>query len=50
LVIDRRNAIVHEADLNPSYPGERWPIDRAQVDHACNLVESIERAIFKVTV
>jgi hypothetical protein len=49
LVIDRRNKIAHEADIDPSYPGQRWPIDRAQVEYACTLLENIARAIFKVT-
>ena len=25
LIVQRRNKIVHEADLDPSYPGSRWP-------------------------
>ncbi len=48
LVIDRRNKIAHEADLDPSYLGQRWPIDRAQVDYTCNLIEKVGRAIFRV--
>jgi hypothetical protein len=48
-VIERRNKIAHEADLDPSYPGQKWPIDRAQVDYACDLLEKLARAIFKVT-
>ena len=29
LIVDRRNKIAHEADLDPSYPGARWPISEA---------------------
>ena len=50
LVIERRNKIAHEADIDPSYPGQRWPIDRVQVKYACDQIESIARAIFRVTV
>jgi hypothetical protein len=50
LVVDRRNKIAHEADLDPSYPEQRWPIDRAQVEYSCDLLERLARAIFKVTV
>jgi hypothetical protein len=28
-IVDRRNKIAHEADMNPTDPGTRWPIDRA---------------------
>jgi len=48
LVIDRRNKIAHEADLDPSYPGQRWPIERPQVEYAFDLLEKIGQAIFKV--
>lgn len=50
LVIDRRNKIAHEADLDPSYPGQRWPIDRAQVEYACNLLDRVAQTIFRVAV
>lgn len=50
LVIERRNKIAHEADVDPSYPDQRWPIDVTQVDYACDMVEKIGRAIFAVVV
>jgi hypothetical protein len=31
LIVDRRNKIAHEADIDPSYPGQRWPIDAVLV-------------------
>lgn len=49
LIIDRRNKIAHEADLDPSYPGQRWPIDRIQVEYTREIIEKIARAIFKVS-
>jgi hypothetical protein len=50
LIIDRRNKIAHEADIDPSYPGQRWPIDSAMVERTCDELEAIARAIFKVAV
>lgn len=46
LIIDRRNKIAHEADLDPSYPNQRWPIDRAQVEYIFDLLEKVAQAIF----
>lgn len=48
LVIDRRNKIAHEADLDPSYPGQLWSIDRLQVEYTVDLLEKIGGAVFKV--
>src|ERR1700759_5356643 len=33
LIVDRRNKIAHEADIDPSYPGQRWPIDPEMVEN-----------------
>lgn len=49
LIIDRRNKIAHEADLNPTYPGERWPIERRQVEYSFNFLVSLAHVIFRVT-
>jgi hypothetical protein len=49
LIVDRRNKIAHEADVDPSYPGQRWPIDTALVEQALAKLEDIARAIFKAT-
>ena len=38
-IMDCRNKIAHEADLDPGNPGERWPID---------FIESTIRAIYEV--
>jgi hypothetical protein len=48
LIVDRRNKIAHEADIDPSYPGQRWPISSALVHRAFDTLGAIARAIFKV--
>jgi hypothetical protein len=50
LIIDRRNKIAHEADIDPTYPGQRWPIDVSMVEEIFDRIEAICRAIFKVAV
>ena len=50
LIIDRRNKIAHEADIDPTYPGQRWPIDISMVEEIFNQIEAICHAIFKVAV
>jgi hypothetical protein len=50
LIIDRRNKIAHEADIDPSYPGQRWPIDSAMVENTLLKLDAIAHAIFKVIV
>jgi hypothetical protein len=48
LTIDRRNKIAHEADLDPSFPGARWPIDDAMAKGAIDFVEQVCEAIQRV--
>lgn len=48
LVVDRRNKIAHEADMDPTSPGSRWPIDELLVDEAIKSLEEIGGAIFKI--
>jgi RiboL-PSP-HEPN len=45
LVVDRRNKIAHEADMDPSYPGTRWPINPSDVASALDLVKQVCHAI-----
>lgn len=45
LIVDRRNKIAHEADLDPSYPGARWPISEADAERSRNFVESLVGAM-----
>lgn len=50
LIIDRRNQIAHEADLDPSYPDQRWPIDAPLVEDAFARIEKVAVAVFAVAV
>lgn len=49
LIVERRNKIAHEADLDPSYPGTRWPIKASDVEQSLKflrlLCESIHTSI-----
>lgn len=47
LLVDRRNKIAHEADIDPTYPGSgtRWPITPAIVVEATAFVEALCEAI-----
>ena len=47
-IVERRNKIAHEADLDPTNPGERWPIDRPLVEGAMDFMESVVRAIYGI--
>jgi len=47
-IVDRRNKIAHEADMDPTNPGHRWPIDEVLVTDALNFLERIAHAIYKV--
>lgn len=49
-IVDRRNKIAHEADMDPTNPGERWPISDVLVNDAFDYIESVVRAIDKVAV
>ena len=48
LIVDRRNKIAHEADMDPSAPGMRWPIDESLTAEAINAIDRIVNAIFLV--
>jgi hypothetical protein len=50
LIIDRRNKIAHEADMNPTYPGERWPITKPDVDQAIDFIDKLSSAIHECVV
>ena len=45
-IVDRRNKIVHEADMDPTPYDTRWPIDEALVDDAINFIEQIAETIY----
>lgn len=45
LIVDRRNKISHEADIDPTPGAGRWPIDKMLADGAVNFVEVVGQAI-----
>jgi len=50
LIIDRRNKIAHEADMDPTNTGFRWPINMSQAEDTIIFIEKVANAIFKVVV
>ena len=50
LIIDRRNKIAHEADMDPSYPGSRWAIDKNMVDNAVDFIVACVQTIDQIVV
>jgi hypothetical protein len=47
-IVDRRNKIAHEADLDPTLPGSTWPIDEVLVNEAVSFIEALGEAIVAV--
>lgn len=45
LIVERRNKIAHEADADPTTPGQRWPIDSALAIDARSFLEELAAAI-----
>lgn len=45
LIVDRRNKIVHEGDLQPTVPRTPWPISRADVTDVATFIHDIVSAI-----
>lgn len=45
LIVERRNKIAHEGDLQPSTPRTPWPITRADVSYIAGFLESLVRTI-----
>jgi hypothetical protein len=48
LLVDRRNKIAHEADIDPTFPGSRWPINPQMVDEAREFVSDLVESIHVV--
>ena len=48
LIVDRRNKIAHEADMDPTSPGSRWPIDELLVRDVIDTLKQIGDAILHV--
>ena len=48
-IVDRRNKIAHEADIDPTYNiGNRWNIDEVLVGNAVDFIEQIVESIHQV--
>jgi hypothetical protein len=48
-IVDRRNKIAHEADIDPTYGiGSRWYIDEVLVNDAVNFIEQVVESIHQV--
>ena len=49
-IVNRRNQIVHEADLDPSIPGSlnRWPISPGDVTNTLDFIQDVCEAIHTV--
>jgi hypothetical protein len=45
LIVDRRNKIVHEGDLQPTVPRTPWTIDRADVSQVTTFINDVVGAI-----
>ncbi len=45
LIVERRNKIVHEGDLQTAIPRTPWPISRLDVAYAANLIGDLVRTI-----
>lgn len=43
LIVQRRNKIAHEADLDPTMPNTKWLIDAAMVRDAVDFIEQLGR-------
>lgn len=50
LIVDRRNKIAHEADIDPSYPNTRWPITPQLARDTTSFIESVCHAIHHLVV
>ena len=45
LIVERRNKIAHEADIDPSFPGTRWPISYRDASSVTDFIEQLVEAI-----
>jgi len=45
-IVDRRNKIAHEADMDPINPGCQWPIDGVLTKDALDVIGCLVRAIY----
>ncbi|MDF5720075.1 MAG: HEPN domain-containing protein [Rhizonema sp. PD37] len=49
LIVDRRNKIAHEADIDPTFNiGNRWNIDELLVNDAVDFIEQVVESIHQM--
>ncbi|TVP55613.1 MAG: hypothetical protein EA343_24875 [Nodularia sp. (in: Bacteria)] len=49
LIVDRRNKIAHEADIDPTFSlGNRWDIDESMVNDAVDFIEQVVESIHRI--
>jgi hypothetical protein len=49
IIVDRRNKIAHEADINPAYNlGDRWEINEEDVNDAVDFIEQVVESIHSI--
>jgi hypothetical protein len=48
LIVERRNKIAHEGDLQRSIPRTPWPVTRADVSYVAGFIENLVRTIDKI--
>ena len=48
LIVERRNKIAHEADLDPSFPGSRWPISPSDSANTVDFITDVCEAIHSI--
>ena len=49
LIVTRRNQIAHEADMDPAFPGTRWPISEADVVDVISFLTQLGKTLVTVT-
>jgi hypothetical protein len=50
LIVERRNKISHEADMDPTNPGFRWPITLQQANDVVSFIDDLGHAIFRASI
>jgi len=46
LIVERRNKIAHESDMDPSFPGNKWPISQTDVYEITEFIEKLGIEIY----
>lgn len=48
LIVDRRNKIAHELDMDPSFIGSKWNINSSDIDDIVAFIEELGNEIYKL--